>query len=347
MGWKTSVWGAAAALLLFTSARAEPARTQGVWTIADFRFHSGETLAQMKVHYVTLGSPTNPAVLVLHGTGGSADDMLGPRFGGALFGPGQPLDAVTHYIVIPDAIGAGQSSKPSDGLHMRFPHYDYDDMVEVQYRLLTEHLGVKRLQLVTGNSMGGMLTWVWGEAHPDFMDALIPLACQPTQVAGRNWIFRRMVVDLIKADPAWQGGDYKTQPPNLVLAGAYFGLLSSGGTRARYAALPTWKAADEAVTAALSGPSDGDANDTIYQLEAARDYDPEPRLETITARVLAINSEDDERNPVELGVLPRLTARLQHGRYFIIPASTETRGHGTTGTARLWADQLAGFLAGK
>ena len=350
MNWRAWIWGALAAFLLVTPGQAEPARTEGVWTIPDFRFHSGETLPLMKVHYVTLGSPSNPAVLVLHGTSGSADDMLGPRFGGVLFGPGQPLDAATHFIVIPDAIGAGGSSKPSDGLRMNFPRYDYDDMVEAQYRLLTEHLGVRRLQLVTGNSMGGMLTWVWGEAHPDFMDALAPLASQPTQVAGRNWLFRRMVIDVIKADPAWQGGKYKTEPANLGLAAAYFGLLSSGGTRARYAALPTWKAADVAADVAMaaqSGGLAGDANDLIYQLEAARDYDPEPRLQTIKARVLAINSEDDERNPVELGVLPRLTARLQHGRYFIIPASTETRGHGTTGAARLWADQLAGFLAGK
>ena len=346
MALKTASLAALGALSLSASAHAQPARQEGTWTVRDFRFHDGETLAEMKVHYFTLGSPTSPAVLVLHGTGGSAEGMLGPGFGGALFGPGQPLDAATHYIVVPDTIGAGASSKPSDGLHMRFPHYDYADMVEVQHRLLTEHLGVKHLQVVTGNSMGGMLTWVWGETWPDFMDVLVPLASSPTQVAGRNWVSRRLAIDIIKADPAWNGGEYRTQPPGAALASAYFGFMTSGGTRAIYTALPTWRAADDAVAASLAHAGGGDANDQIYQLAAARTSDPEPNLESIKARVLAINAEDDERNPVELGVLPAAMKRLKNGRYYMIPASAQTRGHGTTGAARTWAGQLAAFLAG-
>jgi len=332
---------------LLTAARAQPAPQQGDWVVHDFRFHGGEILPALKLHYVTLGSPANPAVLVLHGTGGDGAGMLGGSFGGNLFGPGQPLDAATHYIIAPDAIGSGASSKPSDGLRMTFPAYDYGDMVAAQYRLLTEQLGVKHLALVTGNSMGGMLTWLWGETYPDFMDALVPLASSPMQVSGRNWFYRRMAIDMIKADPAWAGGDYTAEPKGLTLAQTYFGLLSSGGTRARYAAYPTWQAADAAVSAALAKPSGGDANDEIYQLEAARGYDPEPHLEAIKARLLAINSEDDERNPVELGVLPRDIPRVAHGRYYIIPASATTHGHGTTGNAKLWADRLTNFLAGK
>ena len=348
MGLKTLALAALALLGMAGAARAEAPQAQdATWTLADFRFHTGETLPRLTVHYFTLGDPGSPAVLVLHGTGGTAAGMLGPGFGGALFGPGQPLDAATHYIIVPDTIGAGASSKPSDGLHMRFPRYDYGDMIEAQHRLLVEHLGVKHLQLVTGNSMGGMLTWAWGEAYPQFMDALVPLASSPTPVSARNWITRRMVIDLIKADPAWQGGEYKTQPPALGLAMTYFGLITAGGARAQYAALPTWQATDDAVAAALKRGPAGDANDTIYQFDAARNYDPGPKLETIKGRVLAINSEDDERNPVELGVLPREIKRVKNGRYFIIPTSDQTRGHGTTGNAKLWADQLAAFLAGR
>ena len=328
-----------------TPALAQP--KDGNWTVSDFRFHTGETLPELKLHYITLGSPANPAVLVLHGTGGTAEGMLSPAFGGELFGPGKPLDAERYFIVIPDVIGAGRSSKPSDGLRMRFPAYDYDDMVQAQYRLLTEHLGVKHLKLVIGNSMGGMLTWMWGETHPDFMDALVPLASQPTQIAGRNWISRRMVIDMIKADPAWNGGDYATQPPAFTMAMTYFGLMTSGGTLAQMQTLPTLAAADRAVTEGLARPVGGDANDIIYQLNAARTYDPAPRLESIKARVLAINSADDERNPVEVGILQREIKRVKGGRFYLIPASTETRGHGTTAAAKWWAPQLADFLAGR
>jgi homoserine O-acetyltransferase len=348
MGMRALAAALAAVLSLASTAQAQPARQDETWTIRNFRFRDGETLGQMKVHYVTLGSPANPAVLVLHGTGGTGAGMLGPAFGGALFGPGQPLDAATHFIVAPDAIGAGASSRPSEGLRMRFPRYDYADMVEVQHRLLTEHLGIKHLQLVIGHSMGGMETWLWGETFPEFMDALVPLASTPTQVAGRNWIARRLAVAMIEADPAWKGGRYTTQPPSLTLAATYFGLMTSGGTRAIYKALPTWKAAEDVVAASLAQAVVGvDANDEIYQFEAARTYDPEPRLGRIKARVLAINSEDDERNPVELGELPTAMKKLANGRYFIIPTSDQTHGHATTGNARTWAHLLPDFLAGK
>jgi homoserine O-acetyltransferase len=348
MGWKRWVLGALVWTAIGGGAQAQiPEPTSETWTIPQFRFHDGSVLAQMRLHYLTLGSPSNPAVLVLHGTGGDGAGMLNPAFGGQLFGPGQPLDATRWFIVIPDTIGAGQSSKPSDGLRMRFPTYDYADMIEAQHRLLAEHLGIKHLAVVIGNSMGGMLTWQWAEQYPDFMDAIVPLASQPSQVSARNWIFRRMVIDTIEADPQWQGGEYRRQPKGLTLGMTYFGLLTAGGTRAQYAALPSWKATEDAVAQRLAAGVGGDANDIIYQFLAARDYDPAPRLGSIKARVLAINAADDERNPAELGVTARAVETLKDGRYYEIPASLETRGHGTTGAAHWWAAQLKDFLAGK
>lgn len=317
------------------------------WTIKDFRFHDGTVLPQMKVHYLTLGDPKNPAVLVLHGTGGNGAGMLNPAFGGVLFASGGALDAARYFIVLPDAIGHGESSKPSDGLRMAFPAYDYTDMIEAQHRLLAEHLGIKHLAVVTGNSMGGMLSWQWAEQYPDFVDAIVPLASTPAAVAARNWIFRRLVIDAIETDPSWQGGNYMAQPKGLTLGMTYFGLLSAGGTRAQYAQLPTWKATDDAVAQRLAGRAGGDANDTIYQLLAARNYDPAPRLGAIRARVLAVNSADDERNPAELGVTAAAVKRLKDARYLEIPASTETRGHGTTGSAHWFETELKRFLSGK
>ena len=314
------------------------------WTIKDFRFHDGSVLPEMKVHYLTLGDPKNPAVLVLHGTGGNAGSIIAPAFGGVLFRAGGALDARRYFIVIPDAIGHGDSSKPSDGLRMKFPAYDYADMVEVQHRLLAEHLGIGHLALVTGNSMGGMESWQWAEQYPAFMDAVAPLASSPTAMAARNWIFRRLVIDAIETDPAWQGGNYTAQPRGYTLGMTYFGLLSAGGTRAEYAAMPTWKATDDAVAQRLSGHAAGDANDTIYQLLAARNYDPAPRLGAIRARVLAINSQDDERNPAELGMTAAAVKRLKDARYYEIPTGPETRGHGTTGNAGLWEAELRKFL---
>jgi homoserine O-acetyltransferase len=347
-GIKTLVLTAAAALSLAGAASAQlPEPRSETWTIKDFRLHDGAVLPQMKVHYLTLGDPKNPAVLVLHGTGGNAAGLLSPAFGGVLFKPGGALDAARYFIVIPDAVGHGESSKPSDGMRMAFPAYDYADMVEAQHRLLAEHLGVRRLALVTGNSMGGMLSWQWAEQYPDYMDAIAPLASTPAPVAARNWIFRRLVIDVIESDPAWQGGNYTSEPKSLTLGMTYFGLLSAGGTRAQYASMPTWKATDDAVAQRLAGRPPGDANDTIYQLLAARNYDPAPRLGAIKARVLAINSADDERNPAELGITADAVKRLKAARYYEIPIGPDTRGHGTTGNARMWDEQLRQFMAEK
>jgi homoserine O-acetyltransferase len=346
-GLKTMALAVLGALALAGAAQAQLPETKSeTWTIKDFRFHDGSVLPEMKVHYLTVGDPRNPAVLVLHGTGRQATNMMDPGFGGVLFAPGGALDARRYFIVVPDAIGHGDSSKPSDGLRMRFPEYDYDDMVQAQYRLITERLGVKHLKLVIGASMGGMQAWLWGETHPDSMDMLVPMAAQPTQVTARNWIFRRMVIDLIKSDPEWNGGNYAQEPNSLGLALTYFGLLFSGGTRAQYAALPTWAATDKAVADALARKPAGDANDTIYQFAAARDYDPEPKLGQIKAPLLAINSADDERNPAELGITARLVKRVKAGRYYEIPTGPDTRGHGTVYTARLWEAEARKFLAG-
>jgi homoserine O-acetyltransferase len=337
-----------AGLLLAGMARAQaPQANSQTWTIQNFRFQDGSVLPSMKVHYLTLGSPANPAVLVLHGTGGDGAGLLGPAFGGQLFGPGQPLDARRYFIILPDAIGHGGSSKPSDGLRMRFPAYDYADMIEVQHRLLTEQLGVKHLAVVTGNSMGGMLTWQWGVQYPDFMDVLVPLASQPSAMSARNWLTRRMVIDLIKSDPEWKGGDYASQPRAFVFATTYFGLITNGGSRAQHVEMPTRAATDRVVDSRLAQAPSGDANDTIYQYAASRNYDPEPKLGAIKARVLAVNSADDERNPAELGVTAAAVARLKGSRYVEVPGSNETRGHSTVSQARLWATQLAVFLAGK
>jgi homoserine O-acetyltransferase len=341
MGLVTSVLFAAA---LAMSAGEAPARHEGDFVVRDFRFHTGETLPELKQHYVTLGDPKNPAVLVLHGTNGNGAGLLNAAFGGELFGPGQPLDAARHFIILPDCIGTGKSSKPSDGLRMKFPRYTYEDMIVAQHRLLAEHLGIRHLKLVTGNSMGGMLTWMWGEAYPDFMDGLVPLASTPAAMAGRNWAMRRLMIETVKADPAFQGGNYTRQPPSLKYANAMFGAATSGGTLSWQARAGTHAETDKLVDGMLAGEPGGDANDTIYQFDASRDYDPEPGLARIKARVLAVNSADDERNPQETGLMDRLMARLSRGSFYLIPASAQTRGHGTTGQAALWKAQLAAWL---
>jgi homoserine O-acetyltransferase len=341
MGFLSSALFAAA---LATVGPNTPARHDGNFVIRDFRFHTGEMLPELKQHYVTLGDPKNPAVLVLHGTSGTGAGLLNAAFGGELFGPGEPLDASSHFIILPDCIGAGNSSKPSDGLHMKFPRYTYDDMIAAQYRLLTEHLGVRHVELVTGNSMGGMLTWVWGEAHPDFMDGLVPLASQPSAMAARNWMMRRLMIETIKADPAFQGGDYTREPTSLKYANAMFSVATSGGILGWQARAGTHAQADHLVDGMLADEQGRDANDTIHQFDASRDYDPAPGLERIKARVLAINSADDERNPHETGLMDKLMARLSRGSFYLIPASEQTRGHGTTGQAALWKAQLADWL---
>jgi homoserine O-acetyltransferase len=333
------------AVFLASSDVVAQTRQEGDFVLNNFTFHDGAKLPGLSMHYTTLGDPKSPAVLVLHGTGGNGASLLSPDFGGALFSSGQPLDASKYYIILPDMIGAGKSSRPSDGLRMRFPRYNYDDMVSATYRLLTDGLKVKHLRLVMGNSMGGMLTWTWGEAYPDFMDALVPLASTPAPMSGRNWILRRMLVEAIKADPAWNGGDYTSQPKSLKLANAFFGFATSGGNLGLQKQAPTREAADRLVDARLTAPAAGDANDAIYQFEASRDYDPSPKLARIAAPVLAVNSADDERNPKETGLLEKGIAQVKKGQIFLIPASEDTRGHGTTGAARLWRDRLTKFLA--
>src|ERR1700761_5129624 len=323
MGLLTSAFLAAA---LASSAADGPPRHDGDFVIHDFRFHTGERLPELKQHYVTLGDPKNPAVLALHGTSGNGAGMLNAAFGGELFGPGQPLDASRHFIILPDCIGTGKSTKPSDGLQMKFPRYTYEDMIAAQYRLLTEHLGVRHLELVTGNSMGGMLTWAWGEAYPDFMDGLVPLASTPAAMAARNWMMRRLMIETIKGDPAFQGGDYTQQPPSLKYANAMFSAATSGGTLSLQARAGTHAEADKLVDNMLAEGPGRDANDTIYQFDASRNYDPEPGLDRIKARVLAVNSADDERNPHETGLMEKLMARLARGSFYLIPASTQPPG---------------------
>ena len=314
------------------------------YTLHDFKFHTGEVMPELRVHVTTIGNPKGEPVLILHGTNGSGRSMLAPSFAGVLFGPGQPLDSSRYFIILPDAIGAGHSSKPSDGLHAKFPVYDYADMVQAQYRVVTEALGVHHLRLVIGNSMGGMQTWMWGEAYPGFMDALVPMASQPTEMSSRNWMMRRMYVQSIRDDPAYQGGEYTTQPPSLRLATVMFGIATSGGTLAYQAAAPTGDKADAFVDAQLAAKFTLDANDTIYQWQSSRDYNAAPELEHITAHLLAINSADDERNPPETGTMTRSLKLVKHAGLLLIPASAETRGHGTTMLAHFYAKPLAAFL---
>lgn len=326
------------------AAAAFPAPHEADWIVRDFRFHTGQVLPELRLHYTTIGDPKGEPVLVLHGTGGSGSSMLSAAFAGELFGPGQPLDASRYYIIIPDAIGHGRSSKPSEGLRARFPEYDYDDMVAAQHRLLTEGLGVRHVRLVIGNSMGGMHAWVWGEAYPDFMDALVPMASQPAAMSGRNWMLRRMLIDSIRQDPAWKRGEYTVQPPNLKFASVFYNIATNGGELAWQEAAPTRAKADVIVDQREAAAFNGDANDTLYQWAASRDYDPTPGLNRITAPVLAINSADDERNPPATGVMERQMEQIRDARLYLIPTGPETRGHGTTANARLYAEPLRVFL---
>lgn len=281
-----------------------PAPNQGSWTVPHFRFHTAEVLPQLRLHYTTVGLPTGEPVLILHGTTQSGASMLAPAFAGELFGPGQPLDASRYFIIIPDAIGAGRSSRPSDGLRAEFPRYNYDDMVEAQYRLVTEHLGVCHLRLVLGFSMGGMHAWMWAQKVPSFMDVVVPMASSPTQMSGRNWMMRRLIIDSIRNDPDWMNGNYTEQPRSLRFASVFHGIATNGGEQHLYNATPTREKADQFLNQRLSAPFAGDANDQLYLWEASRDYNASPGLERIQATLLAINSEDDERNP------PRATRPL-------------------------------------
>jgi homoserine O-acetyltransferase len=323
-----------------------PNQTEGDYVVKDFRFHTGEVMAELKVHYITLGNPSGEPVLVLHGTTGRGQGMLSDGFAGALFGPGQPLDAASHFIILPDSIGTGGSSKPSNGLRAKFPKYNYDDMVDAQYRLVKDGLGIEHLRLVIGNSMGGMHAWVWGIRYPDFADALVPMASLPMPMSGRNWMMRRLLIDSVRTDPAWNNGDYTEQPPNLRIATVWFATGTSGGNQGLQAKGPTRVQADAFIDDRLAKQKVGDANDVMYQWDASRDFDPTADLDKITAHMLVINSADDERNPPELGVLEREMKRIPNGQVYVIPGSPETRGHGTTGSqAHLYAKQLADFMA--
>jgi homoserine O-acetyltransferase len=319
-------------------------------SLKDFRFATGASL-DLKVHYRTIGQPRRDrsgkvlnAVLIMHGTTGSGAQFMRDPFAGELFGAGQPLDAGKYYLIIPDAIGHGGSSKPSDGLHTRFPRYGYEDMIRAQHRLLTEGLKVDHLRLVMGTSMGGMHTWLWGQRYPDFMDALLPLACLPTQISGRNRLWRNLAAEAIRTDPQWKEGEYTAQPHGLRLAAEVLQLMSSSAV-VRQRQGPTSKEAEAVFAKELAGLlARLDATDTLYALESSRDYDPGPGLEKIRAPLLAINFADDLINPPELGILEREIKRVKKGQALVIPAGRETVGHGTHTKAAVWKQHLEKLL---
>ena len=325
--------------------------TEGDFEMRDFKFTDGSTLPVLRIHYTTLGRPRKDAsgvvrnaVLVLHGTTGSGRGFLGRNFGGELFNAGQPLDTATHFIILPDGIGTGRSSRPSEGLHAKFPRYGYEDMVTAQYRLVTEHLGVNRLKLVMGTSMGGMQTWMWGTRYPDFMDALMPLASVPTQIAGRNRMMRQIVSKSIREDPEWKNGEY-TSPPRGMMAGLTILWMMTSSPLQQQKDAPTRDSADAVINRYMDSRMKGtDANDFLYQYEASRDYDPSPHLEKIKAPLVAVNSADDLVNPPELGLMEKLMPRVKRGKYVLIPISDRTRGHGTHSIAAIWKQHLIDLL---
>ena len=328
-----------------------PASQPGNFVIRDFHFQNGEVLPELRVHYRTLGNParndkgivTN-AVLILHGTTGNGSNFLRPEFAGELFGLGQLLDATRYYLILPDGIGHGESGRPSDGLHARFPHYGYRDMIEAQYRLVSDGLKVNHLRLVMGTSMGGMHTWLWGELHPEFMEALLPLASLPTQISGRNRVWRRMIIDAIRTDPEWLDGEYKSQPHGLAIAAEVLWFMGNNPVQ-RQKEAPTLAAADKVLDSSIAGTmKHSDANNVLYALEASRDYNPGPALEKIQAPLLAINFADDLINPPELGILEREIKRVKQGRAIVMPMSDQTRGHGTHTLAAVWKSHLADLL---
>lgn len=329
---------------------------EGDYVIHDFHFRSGATLPELRIHYATLGSPTKDkngrtsnAVLILHGTTGNGHQFLSPQFANVLFGPGQPLDIARYFVILPDNLGHGKSSKPSDGMHARFPEYEYADMIAAQHELV-KGLGVDHLQLVMGTSMGCMHSWMWGEAYPDDMDALMPLACLPVQIAGRNRMWRKMVMDAIRRDPAWKGGDYTSAPLEGLRAAMDLMVIAGSAPIAMQAGEPTREAADAWLDKYMalrqkdfeSGAID--ANDFWYAFNASRNYDPSPDLEKIKVPVMFVNSADDFINPPELGIAQKEIARVRRGKFVLIPASTETHGHGTHTWAAFWQQYLVELL---
>ena len=354
----------AAVAAVFAIVASQPALSQatgvswpvrnGAFDIANFHFKDGETIAKLHLHYLTLGEPhrdsrghTDNAILLLHGTGGDARSLLAPQFSNELFGPGQPLDITRYFLIFPDDIGQGQSSKPSDGLHMHFPAYDYDDMVAAQHAMLVDGLHVDHLRLTFGTSMGCMETFVWGETWPDFSDALAPLACLPVQIAGRNRMMRYMAMDAIRRDPAWMNGDYVAQPAQGLRTALEMIMIMGSSPLQMQKSFPTRQAAEQRVNDYLDHAlATTDANDFLYYVNASRNYDPSARLEAITAPVLWINSADDFINPPELGIAEKMVGRMPHARFILIPISDATRGHGTHTQAAVWKNYLADFMAG-
>src|SRR5215475_1587168 len=329
-----------------------PPTTEGDFVVHNFKFKTGQSMADVRLHYTTLGKPatdaqgrTTNAVLILHGTGGSGHQFLAPYFAGELFNPGQLLDASRYYLILVDGIGHGKSSKPSDGLHAHFPEYDYDDMVALHHALLTDGLKVNHLRLIFGTSMGCMHSFVWGETYPDFMDALMPMACLPVQLAGRNRIWRKMVMDGIRTDPKWKNGDYTTQPEQGIRIALDFLLIAGSAPIPMQKQFPTRDAADKYLDQYFHDRTSGlDANDFLYQVNASRNYDPSPNLKKITVPVMWMNSADDFINPPDLGIAEREVKRLKNGKFILIPASEHTFGHGTHTHAAIWKDHLAELL---
>jgi len=329
-----------------------PDPVEGDWIIKNFQFTTGESLPELRLHYTTIGAPQRDsagivrnAVLIMHGTGGTGRGFLGEGFGGHLFGPGQLLDATTHYIILPDAIGHGKSSKPSDGMRMHFPKYTYDDMVKADYSLITDGLKVNHLRLVMGTSMGAMHTWMWGEMYPDFMDALMPLASNPVEIAGRNWELRQMIINSIEDDPDWKNGDYTTPPVHGLTCAEYILSIMTSSPLQMQKRYPTHVQVLEMMKSFPQRAAHVDANDMIYQYESSRLYNPEPNLDKIQAPLMAINSADDQVNPPELGIAERDIKKVKHGQFILIPISDETRGHGTHSIPAIWGKYLQQLLA--
>lgn len=338
-----------------TTATAEEAKwpnyREGDFILRDYAFRSGERLSELRLHYRTLGTPRHDArggivngVLLLQGNTGTGANWLRPSLADELFAPGEPLDAREYFLIMPDAIGRGRSSKPSDGLKGKFPHYRYRDMVESGYRLITEGLGVAHLRLVIGSSMGGMHAWMWAEMYPDLMDGVVPLSCQPIEISGRNWIMRRAAAEAIRHDPDWNNGDYESNPRYYIHTAAANGLRTESATRIQEMA-PTLAAADALYEQRLAQARKGDANDQLWAIEAIRDYNPEPDLDRIAARVMLINDAEDHANPPELGTVERAMKRVKNGRYVLIPAGPDTHGHFSHYYAALWKPYLIEFLA--
>ncbi len=349
----TRVLVAPAMLLAFAQQASKYQPTEGDFLAHDFKFRSGEQLAELRLHYRTLGNPAHDAnghvtnaVLLLHGTGGTGRQFLAPQFADELFGPGQPLDLNRYFIIAPDGIGHGKSSKPSDGMQAHFPQYDYDDMVLAQHLLLTEGLKVQHARLIFGTSMGCMHAFVWGETYPDFMDALMPMACLPVQIAGRNRLWRKMLMDAIRSDPDWKDGEYKEEPKQALRTAQDLLIIAGSAPVLMQKTLPTRDSADSYLADVVSDPRLAalDANDLLYNVNASRNYDPSPRLESITAPVMWINSADDFINPPELGIAEKESKRLRHGTFVLLPISEKTHGHGTHTWAIAWKDYMVQFL---